>query len=222
MIQYKKVIISVAGIIIFLIAGTLTMFLKPVEKFETPAQVQEQNKIQTQPEPENKIKVQEDWFVYVTGEVRNPGVYKLSPDSRIFQAVEKAGGFTNKADRNSINMAEKLTSDGLQIYISPKVEQQIQFRQIQTQNNKNNSVKIPGLQQNNNFNANASGSVIVDINSANAKQLEAVKGIGSVTAKRIIDYRKQHGRFNSVEDLKNVKGIGDKTLEKIRSQITAR
>ena len=217
MIQYKKVIISVAGIIIFLIAGCLTMFLKPAERFETQTSTQEQNKIQTQSEPENKIKVQEDWFVYVTGEVRNPGVYKLSPDSRIFQAVEKAGGFTNKADRNSINMAEKLTSDGLQIYISPKIEQQ-----IQTQNNRNNSVKIPGLQQNNNFNANASGSVIVDINSANAKQLEAVKGIGSVTAKRIIDYRKQHGRFNSVEDLKNVKGIGDKTLEKIRSQITAR
>ncbi|MBR0079491.1 MAG: helix-hairpin-helix domain-containing protein, partial [Synergistaceae bacterium] len=156
---------------------------------------------------------------------KNPGVYKVSADSRIFQAVEKAGGFTAKADRNSINMAERLI-DGLQIYISPKVTQQ---KQIQTQN-QNNAIKIPGVQQNviktqpkaQTINNNNILGSKVDINNATAKELELIKGVGSVIAQRIIEYRETHGRFNSPDDLIHIKGIGSKTLEKMRPQILIR
>ncbi|MBQ3645482.1 MAG: SLBB domain-containing protein, partial [Synergistaceae bacterium] len=201
----KKFIFPILGVIAFLVAGFVTMFFKPVEKVKNSEPKQEiQTQIQPQQQPEIKlepeIKVKDDWYIYVTGEVKNPGVYKVSADSRIFQAVEKAGGFTAKADRNSINMAERLI-DGLQIYISPKVTQQ---KQIQTQN-QNNAIKIPGVQQNviktqpkaQTINNNNILGSKVDINNATAKELELIKGVGSVIAQRIIEYRETHGRFNS-------------------------
>ena len=226
----KKFIFPILGVIAFLVAGFVTMFFKPVEKVKISEPKQEiQTQIQPQQQPEIKlepeIKVKDDWYVYVTGEVKNPGVYKVSADSRIFQAVEKAGGFTAKADRNSINMAERLI-DGLQIYISPKVTQQ---KQIQTQN-QNNAIKIPGVQQNviktqpkaQTINNNNILGSKVDINNATAKELELIKGVGSVIAQRIIEYRETHGRFNSPDDLIHIKGIGSKTLEKMRPQILIR
>ncbi|MBR0316087.1 MAG: helix-hairpin-helix domain-containing protein [Synergistaceae bacterium] len=235
----KKFIFPILGVIAFLVAGFVTMFFKPVEKVKNSEPKQEiQTQIQPQQQPEIKlepeIKVKDDWYIYVTGEVKNPGVYKVSADSRIFQAVEKAGGFTAKADRNSINMAERLI-DGLQIYIAPKVAQQ---KQTQTQH-QNNAIKIPGVQQNyQNYqvqqnvtktqpktqtinNNNILGSK-VDINNATAKELELIKGVGSVIAQRIIEYRETHGRFNSPDDLIHIKGIGSKTLEKMRPQILIR
>ena len=226
----KKFIFPILGVIAFLVAGFVTMFFKPVEKVKISEPKQEiQTQIQPQQQPEIKlepeIKVKDDWYIYVTGEVKNPGVYKVSADSRIFQAVEKAGGFTAKADRNSINMAERLI-DGLQIYISPKVTQQ---KQIQTQN-QNNAIKIPGVQQNviktqpkaQTINNNNILGSKVDINNATAKELELIKGVGSVIAQRIIEYRETHGRFNSPDDLIHIKGIGSKTLEKMRPQILIR
>lgn len=226
----KKFIFPILGVIAFLVAGFVTMFFKPVEKVKISEPKQEiQTQIQPQQQPEIKsepeIKVKDDWYVYVTGEVKNPGVYKVSADSRIFQAVEKAGGFTAKADRNSINMAERLI-DGLQIYISPKVTQQ---KQIQTQN-QNNAIKIPGVQQNviktqpkaQTINNNNILGSKVDINNATAKELELIKGVGSVIAQRIIEYRETHGRFNSPDDLIHIKGIGSKKLEKMRPQILIR
>ena len=226
----KKFIFPILGVIAFLVAGFVTMFFKPVEKVKNSEPKQEiQTQIQPQQQPEIKsepeIKVKDDWYVYVTGEVKNPGVYKVSADSRIFQAVEKAGGFTAKADRNSINMAERLI-DGLQIYISPKVTQQ---KQIQTQN-QNNAIKIPGVQQNviktqpkaQTINNNNILGSKVDINNATAKELELIKGVGSVIAQRIIEYRETHGRFNSPDDLIHIKGIGSKKLEKMRPQILIR
>ena len=232
----KKFIFPILGVIAFLVAGFVTMFFKPVEKVKNSEPKQEiQTQIQPQQQPEIKsepeIKVKDDWYIYVTGEVKNPGVYKVSADSRIFQAVEKAGGFTAKADRNSINMAERLI-DGLQIYISPKVTQQ---KQIQTQH-QNNAIKIPGVQQNYQIQQNVTKTqpqtkttnnnnilgTKVDINNATAKELELIKGVGSVIAQRIIEYRETHGRFNSPDDLIHIKGIGSKKLEKMRPQILIR
>ena len=215
----KKILISVTGIAAFLIAGALTMFLKPVEKFNQP---EHKEKIQTQPEVKPEIKIQEDWYVYVTGEVKNPGVYKVSPDSRFFHAVEAAGGFTSRADQNSINMAERLI-DGFQIYVAAKNELE-NISSPAPQPQQNNFTKIPGVPNNrsNIVAQNQNYSVLIDINNASAKELQQLKGVGPAIAKRIVDYRKSHGRFSSPEDLLNVRGIGEKTLEKMRSQILIR
>ena len=218
----KKFLISASGVIIFLLAGALTMFLKPVEKFNPPEQ---ETKTQTQPEifvsKEPEIKIQDDWFVYVTGEVKNPGVYKVSPDSRFFHAVEAAGGFTAKADQNSINMAERLI-DGFQIYVASVNGQKNNPVPVQNNLTQNINVKIPAVPSYSNRSNIAASQNLVDVNHASAKELEQLKGVGPAIAKRIIDYRNANGRFSKPEDLMNVRGIGNKTLEKMRPQILIR
>lgn len=220
--QTKKIIITVSGIILFLIAGTITMFFMPSENLQSEQKIianEEQNIIT----PE-KINI---WYVYVTGAVKKPGVYKLSEDSRIFSAIEAAGGFSSKADTGSINLAE-LLADGMHVHVQQKGSK------ISPPPSANNAVvNVPGRaakpdyiqilgnantkpQQNNN------NAGLVDINHASEIELQKLKGVGPAISRRIIEYRNQHGRFNSAEDLINVKGIGSAKLEKMRAQILIR
>lgn len=134
----------------------------------------------------------EEIAVYVVGEVVNPGVYFLSQNSRIQNAIEAAGGFTASADIVSINLAMKL-ADGMKIYVPPV----------------NYGSRI----------ASENGQVLINVNMASIAELESIPGIGPVLAKRIYEYRQKNGPFSSYEDLLNVSGIGEKTLEKIKPYI---
>lgn len=111
-------------------------------------------------------------LVYVTGAVRRPGVYELPEGSRFFDAVKAAGDVLPYAVMEDINMAEPL-SDGMKIHIPLDPEQ-----------------------------VDARGSGLISINAASAKELEALPGVGQVTAEKIIRYREEHGRFSSKEELK--------------------
>ena len=151
------------------------------------------------------------WYVYVTGAVKSPGVYKLSEDSRIFQAVDAAGGFTSKADETSLNLAEPL-ADGVHVHVATKGER--------NNNQQNNLVRIPGVAQNNSIIIAPSGNGnLVDINRASESELQRLNGIGPALAKQIIEYRQSHGAFTRPEDLLKVSGIGQAKLKNIRSQI---
>jgi len=130
--------------------------------------------------------------VYVVGEVASPGVYFLSQDSRIQNAIEAAGGFTASADIVSINLAMKL-ADGMKIY-------------------------VPSINYGNRI-VSENGQVLISVNMASIAELESIPGIGPVLAKRIYEYRQKNGPFSSYEDLLKVSGIGDKTLEKIKPYI---
>ena len=153
------------------------------------------------------------WYVYVTGAVKSPGVYKLSEDSRIFHAIDAAGGFTSRADDTSLNLAEPL-ADGVHVHVATKGERN------RAQQQQNNSVRIPGVQQNNFVVAPNSGNGnLVDINNASENELQRLSGIGPALAKRIIDYRQTHGNFTRPEDLLRVSGIGQAKLNNIRAQI---
>ena len=234
----KNTLITAAGVIVFLAAGMFTMLFFP----ERQAREQNQAKINEKPnvavktenavtltatdETESKIKNETstpkpDWWVYVTGEVKKPGYYQLSADSRIFQAIEIAGGFTEKADQASVNMAAVLV-DGFQINVAAKGAKK--------SSNSNPSVPVPGMQakpviiyqnaQPENKKINIDGKV--DINLASEKELEKLNGVGPATAKKIIEYRNSKGKFSKPEDLLNVKGIGKVKLEKMKSQILIR
>ncbi|MFQ5875970.1 MAG: helix-hairpin-helix domain-containing protein [Dehalococcoidia bacterium] len=125
-------------------------------------------------------------LVYVTGEVVNPGVYTLPlAADRIADAIEAAGGFTQNADVDSLNLAAKLT-DGQQVRVLALGE---------------------------------AGSDI-NINTASLELLQTLTGIGPVRAQAIIDYREANGPFRRIEDILSVQGIGEKTFEAIRDQIT--
>lgn len=138
-----------------------------------------------------------DVYVDISGCVENPGVYKVKSGTRIFQVIERAGGLTEGADTESVNRAEEVT-DGQKIVI--------QHSESYTSEEKNTS--------------SDENSGKVNINTAGLSELQSVPGIGPATAQKIIEYRENNGKFKSVEDITNVSGIGDKTLENMRPYIT--
>lgn len=149
-------------------------------------------------------------LVHVEGEVVSPGVYELNKDTRVFDAIEAAGGLLETADRKKVNLAKKIVDEEY-IYIYSE-------KDILSENDKefNNITNIHMATTNN------KNQTLLNINKANATELQMLPGIGQVLADRIIEYRMEKGNFNTVEDLKNVSGIGDKKFEDIKEKITVR
>ena len=144
----------------------------------------------------------------ISGEVINPGVYTLPTDSRLIDLIDAAGGLSEYADINSINRA-RLLVDGEKVYI-PKMGEESTISWIESINN-NSAEPQTG--------ANVSSGKI-NINTATSEELETLPNIGPVTAGKIIDYRTENGGFKSIEELKNVSGIGEKTFQKIQEKVT--
>ncbi len=141
--------------------------------------------------------------VYLSGEINVPGVYKLKSDSRLHEAVDMAGGLTNKADTVAINLA-RILQDEDHVHIPGKGEVVTDpYNPSQNPSSGSNSGKI-------------------NINTASQKELESLPGIGPVLASKIIDYRKANGNFKVIEDVKKVSGIAEKRFEAIKDLITVR
>lgn len=219
--RYRKAIITGGGVLLFLLAGLITMIftdsgseLQPSEKFQasTSNQPSQNQPADPVPIPPETTQPSRTLYVYITGEIKNPGVYKLSDDARIFQLVDMAGGFTAKADRESLNLAENL-SDGSHVHIGAKSQQSQQ------------SPLIPGMPASTPRNSAVthaqSQSGRININTAAPAELESLPGIGPAIAQRIIDYRNTHGNFSRPEDLINVRGIGQAKLAQVLPHITA-
>ncbi len=147
-------------------------------------------------------------FVDIIGEVKNPSLVEVKKGDRLSVAVEKAGGLTEKAERNSINLAQKLV-DGAQYIIPSKGEELVINYGEDTENHDS---KQPDKVQ-------SQESSKININTATKEELQELTGIGEVLSQRIIDYRNENGEFSSIEDIKNIKGIGDKKYQDINSQI---
>ena len=152
--------------------------------------------------------------VYITGAIKNPGVYELEDEKRIADLIKEAGGVTEEADTNSINMAYKL-EDEMKVYIPTKTEETVNIEEttethIYTENNNQEKQEI---------NTNSSKNQKININTASQTELETLPGIGPSTALKIIEYRKESGKFRNMEDIKNVKGIGTNKYEKIKELI---
>ena len=167
---------------------------------------------------------QPEIVVHVMGAVKSPGVYYLSTDARVHEAIEKAGGKTDQADLHSLNLAAKIR-DGEQIHV-PQIRQIPDVGQNAPLPSAARGQAIPtspssaaSPQPSVRRSAPSDGSRI-NINTATFQELQTVRGVGPTMAQRIIEYRQTSGRFATVDDLTNVKGIGAKTLEKIRDSIT--
>lgn len=164
-------------------------------------------------------------IVDISGEVKKPGVLELEEGDRIRDAIEEAGGLTEKADISEINLAYKL-EDGMKIKIPNKKDNK-------NQTNQNNYISTDAgedikISNSNNSESNSNGKSdsntkkqksIININTASQAELETLPGIGQATAEKIIKYREEKGKFNKIEDLKNVKGIGDAKFEKLKDYI---
>ena len=208
---HKKYLLPALGGVLFALIGTIAGVFIPSEDF-TPVEIPSSPNSDTQLITRDAVQENQDFYVYVTGAVKNPGVYKISSDARIFQALNLAGGFTSNADAENINLAEAVT-DGAHIHIK-----------VKSQAENKNEFQIPGTPANHtktiiNVTANADNSNLIDVNHAPEEVLIKLRGVGNTIAKRIIDYRNKHGAFKTVEDLLNVKGIGQAKLNKMRGQI---
>ncbi|MBQ9016485.1 MAG: helix-hairpin-helix domain-containing protein [Firmicutes bacterium] len=163
-----------------------------------------------------------DGIVYVDigGAVKNPMLAELPSGSRVEDAIEAAGGLKKNADMTSVNRAQILT-DGEKVYIPEEGES----AESGLAGGAGNGSGADGS----GFGGGSSGSTPgmvgisggrININTADVTLLQQLTGVGPVTAQKIVDYREQNGNFQSIEDLKNVSGIGDKTFEKMKDDVT--
>lgn len=207
-----KQLISLKKYSLYLIAGIIILliicfcFLVGKEKGSTePGVLKEQHETQVtlEEKQESAEKEPTSIVVEVKGAVRKPGVYVFMAEDRVEEAIKRAGGFTSKADTVDINQAAKL-EDSMMIYVRKKGEAD---KQGQTA-----AADTPGNEQ----------SQGVNVNQADAAELQTINGIGPAKAEAIIAYREEHGEFQQIEDLRNISGFGEKTIERLKNQLTVK
>lgn len=159
--------------------------------------------------------------VHATGAVKNPGVYRLPPESRVDDVLKAAGGSAPDADLENLNLAAKLI-DGTQVFVPHKglpgnpqsVAAPYQGGALSDVYAKNSA---PGRSTGGGSRAKKEPpSQPISLNSADSAELQRIPGIGPATAQKILDYRQEHGRFTSVDELMAVRGIGEKKLSSMR------
>lgn len=167
-------------------------------------------------------------MVHITGAISKPGVVTLKNGDRVIDAIKKAGGLTSSADENRINLAQKLFDEDKIIIPSLGDNMDMEGSGLEGENFDNisaESMVVSGSSESgggtNSASGGSGGSGGININTASKSELETLPGIGAVTSQKIIDYR-ESTKFNSIEDIKNVSGIGEKKFEAIQSMITAR
>ena len=146
--------------------------------------------------------------VYVSGAVVHPGMYELPVGSRATDAIEKAGGFTQEANVNKVNLAKKC-KDGMQVNVPALTVKQRNTKSSQA------STRLTGSAGQLSTQENQAVSGMVNLNTADLVSLETLPGVGEVTAKQILDYREKH-RFTKIEDIMKVNGIGPAKFAKMK------
>ena len=204
----KKIIVFV----LMLLICPLGLIIK--DKFESKEDIYvltEEEELYQETIEEKEVKKDENNItnkeitVYVSGEVNKPGIVTLNEGDRLAKVVEMVGGTTNKADLNGINMAIKVQDE--MHYIIPKIGDVV----------KNNNSEI--VSNDNTNQAEASKTSQININTATIEELDTLPGVGEATANKIVNHRSENGEFKSIEEVKNVNGIGDKKFEEIKNLI---
>lgn len=169
----------------------------------------------------------EGWMVDVKGEVINPGTYAVEDNMRLSDVILLAGGLTEQADTSITNLSKKVTDEMVIVIYSKEEVEKIKKRIIQENptlecgpdeiilNGQCSLQNTPSLEQN--------GQLVtskVNINQADKEELMQIPGIGDVKATSIIEYRTTNGPFQTIEDIKNVTGIGENTFDSIKDYIT--
>lgn len=164
----------------------------PIEVASAEANLNIQNE-----NPSNENATSSLIYVDISGEVNLPGVYEVKEGTRLFQVIDMAGGLTKEANIDSLNRAEEVY-DGEKIIVGD--------------NNYSESNQ-------NNYSSGISNDGRVNINIANLSELETLPNIGPAKAQNIIDYRESNGKFQSIDDILNVNGIGSKTFDSLKDLI---
>lgn len=145
------------------------------------------------------------FYVHICGEVVSPGVYELKEGSRVFQAIEKAGGVTDQAAAEYLNMAEQV-KDGMKIVVPGKEEVEAAKARGEISLQAEASLNVQKTK--------------VNLNTATKEELMTLRGVGEAKAADIIKYRESHGGFQKIEDIMKISGIKDAAFQKIKDDIT--
>lgn len=211
--QKKKIWITVFVIVFFCVAGIWYFFWRQEATGEKDAKENGPDSVfavltETPAEDSNLPRI---IYVYVCGAVVNPGVYALPEGSRMYEAVELAGGCLADADEAYHNFARAI-SDGERIYILSKEESAgLSLKErVEGEETVQNEQGTGALQEN----------AMVNLNTATVEQLTTLPGIGESRAESIIAYRKKVGGFLDINEIMNISGIGEAMFEKIKDRIT--
>lgn len=172
-------------------------------KTEASTDLGNSKEVENSVEQEHSVE-QDKIAVHVCGQVKKPGVYELKAGTRVSDAIEAAGGLTGKAAGDFINQAQKLV-DEEQLYVPSKDEVKDSPKQLQ---------HVTGYEDSDLKNS------LININQASREELMTLPGIGEAKADMIITYRDEHGRFATIEEIKNISGIKDGVYNKICDLIT--
>lgn len=194
-------------IIIIIISIGMLYFIYSKNQIKETTNIEDEILISNSTEKEESEK-QEQVVIHITGSVKKTGIVKLKEGSRIEDAIEAAGGLTENADITNVNLAYVL-DDGIKIKIPSVTDEDIEDEVI-SENIGENIVEE---------NNETSKGNIVNINKATESELQELPGIGSSLASKIIEYRNQNGKFNNIEDIKNVNGIGESKYSSIKDLI---
>ena len=202
MLKNKKDIILIGSMFLGLtLLGFGYKFMSSNNQKKVIENINSENKQQSEDGSLENNKQNSEIYVHIDGEVKNPGVYKMKIGDRVNDAIQAAGGLTENAEKSKINLATKL-KDEMKIHISKIGE---------TNSDLSNESKDD--------NSDGNNSKLININTASKEELCKLTGIGENKAKLIIEYREKN-KFTKIEDITKVSGIGKKTFEKIKNDIT--
>lgn len=203
----KKTLIKILSVVLILLAALILRIHDQgkaditIETADTSAESEYSDRNNDISEDNNNAETAQI-FVDIGGEVKKPGVYQVSENTRLFQVIEMAGGLTEYADADHVNRAS-FVEDGQKIIIPVKGSEYANGSDLASEY-ADSIIPDEGL---------------ININTASADELKTLTGIGDVTAEKIIEYRSSKA-FKSKEDIMSVDGIGSKTYEKIKDRIT--
>lgn len=200
--QHKKAIVLAASAAVFTAIMIFLATGKNKEPVKQAVPTEAENTVVKQ--EANNDESSETIVIDIKGAVQHPGVYEMRTGDRVSQAIEKAGGTSEQADEVQVNLAEIL-QDGIVVYIPKKGEE-------------------TAVQQGGGVSVQSDGGkgALVNINTATLEELQGISGVGPSKAEAIIAYREENGRFQTIEDITKVSGIGEKSFEKIKSSITVK
>lgn len=205
MYNFNKKQKIILGVLIAIVAVFVCYYVYAKEETDIQVNLEEEIKVQEKEEEYSDTMI----LVHVSGAVNQEGVVELKPNSRILDAIEKAGGTKEEASMDDINLAYKV-EDGMKIHILTKQEKE-EAKETYVTTESGISIEneqVPSTQKEK-----------INLNTATQVQLETLPGIGPSTAIKIIDYRTENGKFSNIEDLKEVSGIGDTKFEKVRELV---
>lgn len=201
----QKAILGVIGIIMLIFIGCYIIKKTEGNNYTELEIIEENNEIEVSNESLEEEIIDKKIVVHITGEIENEGIIEIEKDARIADVIDEAGGTTEEADLSKVNLAYSV-EDGQKIYI-PNINDEKVEEYVTKEAGQDVIVEEKQIIDK------------VNINTAKQTELETLSGIGPSTALKIINYREENGDYKTIEELKNVPGIGEAKFENIKESI---